>query len=194
MRGRMLESDLTGVRAMRPAPGFTRVELLVAMAVFAVLATLAMHSAAEALATGRATGYRAALADGLMLALNDSTAHRRHVVVCTSADGATCTGGADWTPGWIAWVDHDGNRLRDPGDALLRVHPRLAGGVRVRSSNGRTLVAFQPAGGATAGSNATFTFCSDRNDRAGTLVLANSGRWRTDEATAAQGEACRAMP
>jgi prepilin-type N-terminal cleavage/methylation domain-containing protein len=116
---------------MRPFAGFSRIELLVAMAVFAVLAGLSARSAADALANGRSAGYRAALADTLLLALNHSIAHSRHVVVCTSADGATCGSGDDWTAGWIAWEDLDGNRERDADDRLLRAHPRMGGGVRL---------------------------------------------------------------
>jgi len=176
----------------RPA-GFTLIETLIALAVLGLLAALAVPTLSGATAAGHVARERGVLTEALLLALNHSTLSRENVVLCASSDGLSCTGGIDWSAGWIAFADKDADRARDAGDTLLRAQPRLAQGVHLRTSLGRTRVVFQPQGGATAGSNVTFTLCDSRGiGKASTLVLANSGRMRSGRASNAQASACLA--
>ncbi|WP_288380940.1 GspH/FimT family pseudopilin [uncultured Massilia sp.] len=39
--------------------------------------------------------------------------------------------GADWTRGWVVFVDHDGDRHPGPGDEILEVHGPVPDGVRI---------------------------------------------------------------
>jgi type IV fimbrial biogenesis protein FimT len=169
--------------------GFTLIEVIVAMLVAAILVALAVPALAGAIAAGRTAEAKSALTETMLLALNHSTATRTEVVVCP-AGTAGCSGSVDWTGGWVAFADLNGNRLRDEDDTLLRRQPALGRGVHLRTSSGRPRIVFQPSGGATAGSNATFTFCDGRGpEKATTLVLANSGRFRQATATREQAHA-----
>lgn len=179
---------------MKTVNGFTLTEAMIALAIVGVLAAVVLPAIRGTVSAARSAGERSALTEALLVALNQSTINSANVVLCASTDGSSCNGGVDWTGGWISFLDRNGDRIRDPGDTLLRTHPRLASGIRLRSSTGRTHIVFQPQGGATAGSNVTFTLCDNRGAaKASTIVMANSGRMRFDAATPAQALACLGM-
>lgn len=176
---------------MQRNAGFTLIELLVVVAILGLLGSMLVSMANNAVAAAHSAAARTALSTTLIKALNASTVISQEVVVCASRDGRGCSGGIDWSPGWIAFADPNGNRSRDVDETLVASEGRLHQGQHLRSSIGRTHIVFQPYGGATAGSNVTFTFCDRRGaDKASTLVLANSGRLRSGVANATQGAAC----
>lgn len=177
----------------RPAGGLTSIELLVASSILSLLLAWSIPAYRNAQIAGHAAAERTALTEALMMAMEQSMVSDNHVVACASRDGAGCDGSMDWSWGWIVFADTNGNREHDPGEALLRVHPRLPADVRLRTSKGRTRIVFQPHGGVNAGSNATFTFCDAEGkplDR--TLILANSGNMRSAQTGPAQALACLA--
>ena len=179
---------------MKHQSGFTLIEALIVLAILAMLAAFVVPSVNGAVSAGHAAVERTALTEALVLALDQSVINDNDVVLCASRDGAACSGDVDWTSGWITFLDRDEDRERGTNDPLLRVHARLLPGVHLRSSIGRTHVVFQPRRGATAGSNVTFTFCDGRGaEKASTIVMANSGRMRSDKATLAQAVACVSM-
>lgn len=179
---------------MRQNRGFTVVELLVVVAIVGLLMIGATSAYRHALSAGHAAAAKSSLAESVNLAFVQSSLRGQYVVLCASRNAQACDGGLDWTSGWIAFVDANHNRERDDDEKILRAYDRLERGIRLRSSTGRTRIVFQPFGGVNAGTNVTFTLCDDRGvGKASTLVLANSGRMRTDVATLAQATACLAM-
>lgn len=176
---------------MRKPSGFTLVEALVVLAILALLATFSVRISRDAVLAGHAASGRSALSETLLAALNQSTISQSKVVVCASTDRKTCSGGVDWSAGWTAFIDADGDRQRGDAETIVRTHQGLYPGIRLVSSVGRTRIVFQPYGGVNAGSNVTFTFCDARGAaKASTIILANSGRMRTAPATPAQAQAC----
>jgi type IV fimbrial biogenesis protein FimT len=172
------------------APGFTLIEALIALVVVAVLVALAVPAVAGAMAAGHSAASQATLSETLLEALNHSTITGSEVVVC-SREGDDCSGQVDWSSGWLAFADLNGNRSRESNETILRRQSGLEYGVRLRSTRGRTRIVFQPTGGATAGSNVTFTFCDRRGaEKATSIILANSGRMRRAPASAKAAGAC----
>lgn len=118
--------------------GVTLVELMVALAVLAILLGIAVPSFTDASLSSRLRS----LANGLVAsaALGRSEAIKRNAVVtlCASSDGATCTGG--WHQGWI---------VTTANGTVLQAQPAAPVGYRVTA--GETSIAFQPTGlGATS--------------------------------------------
>src|SRR5690606_2521841 len=126
----------------------------------------------------------------LDVAMRHATVTGSEVVVCPGG-GDGCRDTYDWSAGWLAWADLDGDRRVDPSEALLREVPALAGEVHLRTTPGRRRLVLHPHGGAAAGTNATFTLCDGRGTaKAVALVLASSGRLRAAKPDPAAAEAC----
>lgn len=176
---------------MRAARGFTLIEALVALVVIAILfglAVPALSNASEAVHNGSA---QAALGGSILGAVTHSASAGAEVVLCPG-DANGCRSTIDWSRGWIAFADIDGDRQRDPTDTLLKRVEALGGDVHLRSTPGRTRLVVQPNGG-NAGSNVTFTLCDGRGvEKAMTLVLANNGRLRSGTPSEAAAHACLA--
>jgi type IV fimbrial biogenesis protein FimT len=169
--------------------GFTLVEAVIAMAVMGLLVGAAVPAWSSAMESAHAMSAKAALVETLTRSISHAALAGSEVVLCPGAAGG-CRDTVDWSKGWIAYADIDGNRQRGPYETLLQAQPPLAGKAHLRSTIGRTRVVFQPNGG-NAGSNITFTLCDGRGAaQATTLVLANDGRLRAGKPTHAAAEAC----
>ncbi len=102
--------------------------------------------------------------------------------LCPSRDGQSCGGG--WQEGMIAFVDGDGDRIPDSGDALPRAFrfPAPAGSLRWRSFGNRQYLQMT-AMGFTRNQNGSFTWCPANGDsrQARRLILNAAGRLREAE-------------
>jgi type IV fimbrial biogenesis protein FimT len=143
--------------------GFTLYELLLTLALLAIVAGLAIPSFANIIANGRLRTEVAALFDAVHLARTESILRRSVVSICPSLDGASCTAALDWSGGWIMFNNRDRDEppAVDAGEPVLQAH-RVGPDVRItanrrgftlratelRATNG-TLVVCDPAGRVT---------------------------------------------
>lgn len=169
--------------------GFTLIEALIALVVACLLVGVAVPAWSGVLESAHAVSAKADLAATLTRSISHAALAGSEVVLCPGdVDG--CHDTPDWSAGWIAYADIDGDRQRGAGETLLQVEKPLQGKVHLRSTAGRTRLVFQPNGG-NVGSNVTFTLCDGRGEaKATTLVLANDGRLRTGVPSTAAAQAC----
>lgn len=181
-------------RQRSPAPrhrvgGFTLLDLVIAIAILGVLMGIVIPTLKDAVARTQAASARSAITTTLFDALRHATVLGREIVVCP-ASASQCAGGTDWSPGWIAFIDGDGNRLRSPDEQIVREQEKLPAGVRLHGTIGRPRIVYQPNGG-NGGSNITFTLCDRRGPKhALALILSNGGRLRSARAEPAAAAAC----
>jgi type IV fimbrial biogenesis protein FimT len=169
--------------------GFTLIEAVIALAVAGILVGTAVPAATGAAAAAHASSAQAGLLASLTQSISHAAIAGSEVVLCPG-DGNGCRDTSDWSGGWIAYADLDGDRSRDPNETLLHVEPALSGKVHLRTTAGRKRLVFQPNGG-NAGSNVTFTLCDSRGAaKATSLVLANDGRLRAGKPDPAVADAC----
>lgn len=151
-------------RFRRPDAGFTLYELLMTLALVAVIVAVGLPSFGSLLANSRLRAESNALFDSIYLARKESIVRRRAVTLCPSQDGLSCDAANDWSAGWIRFVnsDRDDPPVRDDDEAILHYH-RVEPGVviaanrrgftlratELRATNG-TLVVCDPAGRAEA--------------------------------------------
>jgi len=176
--------------APAPARGFTLLEAVVAVAIAGLLLAVAVPVWSGTMARVHSTDAQGRMTTTLIDSMRHATVTGAEVVVCPSLDASTCSPGTDWSRGWIAFADLDGDRLHSDRETTVHREPALRGGVRLRSTTGRTRLVFQPDGRA-AGSNVTFTLCDRRGPRAAiSLVLNNHGEMHTSAAAFPAASAC----
>lgn len=171
--------------------GITILEVLIALTILGLLLGIALPAVSGAVSRVRSVGARAAISTTLFDAQRDATVLGQEVVICPG-QGAGCQGGSDWSRGWLAFVDSNGDRQFGPDEPLVHREPALPSGVRLIGTAGRTRLVYQP-NGSNAGSNISFTLCDRRGPTsAQSLVLANGGRLRHDRAPPADAATCMA--
>jgi type IV fimbrial biogenesis protein FimT len=132
------------------AKGFTIIELLVALVVVAVLATLAAPSVRDIIFNNRINSAAADLMVDISAARSESARQRQYVGLCTNAVGASantaCDPGSTWAAGWIMYVDADRSLSLNTGDTILRVRQALPSEVVVTPVSVGNNVTAKPAG------------------------------------------------
>ncbi len=118
---------------MRGAGGFTLVELLVAIAVMAIVLVAGVPGFQALVNGNRLAASSNEMIANLQTARMEAIRRNRRVVVCASANanagsGASCASAA--IDGWITFVDEDRSNAYNAGDTLLR-NARLDAGVEV---------------------------------------------------------------
>ena len=127
--------------------GFTIVELMVAVAVLAVLVALAVPNFNDASLSGRLNSFANSLVASAQVARSEAIKRNSTIRLCASSDGETCDG-ADWEEGWIVVTDDD---------TVLQVQQALPDEFTVAEGGGLDELSF--LGSVVGTTPATLTVC-----------------------------------
>jgi type IV fimbrial biogenesis protein FimT len=169
--------------------GFTLLELVVVLAVVAVLAGLAAPSMSRLRQEQRMQGQAEALLSSLMLARAEALRHQQRVTVCARAADERCAPAGPWTPGWIVFVDSNANAQRESQEVLLQTQAALPTGLKlVGNTTVSRYVSYGPEGRSLTVSNTfqagTLSLCQEGADQAWDLVINALGKPRLVKVTA----------
>lgn len=160
----------------RNSSGYTLYELLITLALIAVLLGLGLPSFAGIAARQRISVEINALFHAVHVARKESIMRREVVSICPSNDSLVCNPGKDWSSGWIMFNNRDNDMppQRDPGEPLLQAH--LVDDTVIITANRSTFTLRSTQKRAT---NGTFVVC-DRAARVPpkALVVSYTGRPR----------------
>lgn len=123
---------------MRRHGGFTLIELMVTLAMAAIVLTVGVPSFRDMVKKNEMAGATNRFVGALKLARSEAIKRGVPVSICKSNDGATCTGaGTNWEDGWIVFVnaDNDSPAAVDAGETILRVMPALKNVYTLRGTN-----------------------------------------------------------
>jgi type IV fimbrial biogenesis protein FimT len=107
--------------------GFTLTELMVVTAIVAILLGIAIPSYKYLTTSYRMSAELNNLVGDLQFARGEALKEGTPVTVCISSDGATCTGGTNWAPGWIVFSDLNNNGAVDAGERVLKIQAAFTG-------------------------------------------------------------------
>ena len=162
--------------------GFSLLELMTAIVIVVILATVAVPSFSVLVEQTRQETAAEQLRTHLALARIESVTRQEWVTICRSNDQQTCVGdaltGATAWSGLIMFVDHDRSRLPTKPEDVIRV-TTFKSPVTVHWNRGDSLT-YQPDGSVTGFSNGTFRVKAGNPDKEHRLILSLSGRVREE--------------
>lgn len=154
--------------------GFTLYELIVTVAVAAIILSFGVPGFMSFIDNNRATTHTNDLVTALNLARSEATRRGTAITVCSSTNSSTCSGSADWSTGWV---------VRSAAGDVLRVWPARSGGAGVVTGN-VSQVQFLPRGGLNGGApvmQIRLPDCTGSNGR--DVSINGAGRISVDRVT-----------
>jgi type IV fimbrial biogenesis protein FimT len=145
------------------ARGFTIIEMMMVIAFIVILITLAAPSMRTMILTNQVRSFTGDLLGDLALARSEASKRSANVVMCTSSDQSTCDSTAEWTTGWVVFVDADRSGSRSTSgtaEPVLRLKDVANGGtaqnpektvVQVTNTGAPKVLTFQSIGTGTSG-------------------------------------------
>jgi type IV fimbrial biogenesis protein FimT len=112
---------------MNKQDGFTLAELIVTVAIAAIVLTVGIPSFQETMRKNRAAAHMNEMLTVLNLARGEAAKRGQRVSLCPSTNGASCTGGTNWSNGWIMFTDTSTDDNAVIVGTVLRVGEALSG-------------------------------------------------------------------
>lgn len=132
MFGRKSPSIRHEAGKIRDQRGFTLIELMVTIAVLAILLVVAVPGFDLVRNVSRLSAGANDVVTGLQLARSEAIRRNARVVFCQSGDAVTCSDSAAWT-GWIVATDRNADGDFADAEEVIRTGT-IAGGMQVRGS------------------------------------------------------------
>ena len=179
---------------MKQQLGLTLIELIVVLAVAAIITTTAIPGFQSLIQNNRMSTTVHAFVTSLHLARSEAVKRGDNITICKSADTSTCTTAGGWDQGWIVFVDKNGNGVRETAsEELIRAQSELIGGTTINGQDDvDTYISYsgtgftrKVGGGTLNTSKSTLIFCDKRKwgDHAKAIFLTSTGSVRLTSAT-----------
>jgi type IV fimbrial biogenesis protein FimT len=154
---------------------FTLIELLIAIAVAAVVLTLGVPGFSQVIERNQLSTYTNQLVSSLYFARSEAVRRNQDITVCHSINGSSC-GGVGYENGWIIYSDSNGDGdYLDTGEELMRVNESLPSNYTLRTNNLSTFN-YRGNGGAPTG---RIVLCKDNTlSKARAIFISQGGRTR----------------
>lgn len=123
--------------------GFTLVELMVTLAIAAILLSMAVPSFRSMIEDNRVITATNELVTAMHLARSEAIKRSATLTICSSTNQTSC--GGTWADGWIVWVDMDNDATVDAAE-IIKVHEALPTGTTVTPTGLGTTIRFASTG------------------------------------------------
>ncbi len=151
--------------------GFTLIELMMTLAIAAILVSLAAPSFTDTIKNNRLTTQYNELVTQLTLARSEAIKRNTEIIVLNN-DGNE----SNWHKGWVIFEDTNDDDTVDAGETI-KVSDTVDSNITISYNNGKQISYLASGLGNNAG---TFTICDDRGaQEAKALIINITGRIRS---------------
>jgi len=165
----------------RRQAGYTLGELLITISIVGILASVAVPGMQNVVQNNRRVSVSNDMAYSIQLARSEAITRNQRVIVCASTNGTSCATSSDWSEGWIAFNDANGDKtpggtgesvlLYSVGNDSIAITPVTFTDSFTYRPNGRVM------GISVGASTGEFVFCDSRGAKhARVLSIRASGR------------------
>lgn len=166
--------------------GATLLELMVVLAVSAILLGIGIPSFSALTSSSRLASATNELVSSLHLARSEAIKRNSRTVMCTSATGTACADSGGWHQGWLVFHDANNSSVLDAGEAVILTRQALPAGFSLTGNEHISKYISYTPGGATklisgAFQAGTLTLCNESgaSGAARQVIISSTGRPRT---------------
>lgn len=125
---------------MKTQTGFTLVELMIVLALAAILLTVGVPSFSNMIQNNRIVTQTNGFVSSLHLARSEAVKRGIPVAICPTSDptatNPTCVDTTDWSKGWLVFTDDSGTAgVYDNTDVLLQIHEGPSDGITLTGNS-----------------------------------------------------------
>lgn len=172
---------------MKRENGFSIIELMIVIVLIAIVSAIAVPSFTSIVKRNRLASQGNDFLASLNIARSEAIKRNLNVMLCRSADGATCAGAGGWDQGWLVFVDVDGSGGLNVGDDTIIVHGKLSNSsTLVPNGTYSTSITYMPRGYVSPAVAGGFVLCPSDGDftYARAILISATGRPRIADAEA----------
>jgi type IV fimbrial biogenesis protein FimT len=164
---------------MRQNKGFTLIELVVTIAIGAIVLTVGIPSFQTVILNNRLVTQTNTFIGALTLARTEAIKNGANTSICISNNGSSCTGGTNWGEGWIVFSDLNGDGAVNGNDNIWLFNGALKGSNTLYYNTSINAITFNARGLPAGFQNGTFSLCDTRGADFGRFIaVARTGRAR----------------
>ncbi|EAR20897.1 GspH/FimT family pseudopilin [Nitrococcus mobilis] len=165
---------------MKDSKGFTLIELMLTLAIVAMLLAVAVPSYRSFVQGNRAAAQANTLLRALAYTRSEAVKRATVITICRSSNQSSC--GSAWADGWIVFNDVDQDGVLDAGtDTLLQAGDGLSGGSTLTAGAG--FVRYTASGAALDTTQFTLTPADCQGDMRRLIQVTGSGQATVQKAT-----------
>ncbi|ANF82416.1 fimbrial biogenesis protein FimT [Acinetobacter sp. NCu2D-2] len=160
---------------------FTFVELMVTLAVLAIVVSIALPHFHEYLAKLEAQTTHKKIISALNYARSQAALHRQNIVICPSSNFIQCEPNK-WQQGYLIFIDQNKNRRIDDNEILIHKE-NLAlkyANLEWRGALSIPSVTYQAMTAMPIGSNGSFYYCPFNGQENKKIILSKMGHTRSE--------------
>lgn len=162
------------MEAMRESAGFTVVELMITLAVAAILITVAVPAFHQFMHNNRMTTQANELVSAITVARSEAIQRRQEVAVCRFHNsGKKCDSDEKWHDGWAMYASENADSYNEDDDDLLSVHRGFGGDNR---TTGVATVIYEETGYLKDGDGSIFLCGGDLDLPGREIIVHRTGR------------------